>query len=716
VIDKLTPQARINIAKAKVVAMKFGVEEGVSLLHGVEADGNPLDVVAAGLAESELYYLDCNFDAALRVFTSRVDPLLDRIDERVASIIADNKSRIQMASLRFPAPEEFEHLVDQRRILGVEMHDYAGLLEAADWAAKGKHFNALPIYWQQVLRTHRLQNWRAIAMAEKEFSRECLSLGSWEDAAYHAMMCLQQETIEAVGKGLLGSKSVENIRRALARVLKLSSLAGHAVQVMGLIEATSDGIPDDLLDEVTKWLMKHAEPKGNAPFFSPMFESLWSAIASIANRLDAKHAKTFVDCACQNVASQGNNIHRQHAIKALISLCPKLSSDGLANLKNAVLPLVGERKNDFDYVDAMNLLIYIAHYGGDNLRDSIRQQIVPPGTEIRDAVLLHAANVFGWTPQNPESFSYGARTCAAVIGKQIQRLAPGEEPANIGAIYTVTHGLPQDQRIAVHLAGGIPHLEALTSYRKIIEETALRDLLAAILAMISEDDNLIGNRVNLIRVLSRYFDVIPGGLEQEIVNTLEPLAAGQITETDIGQTYAQVNNPLNPYKTGSCNPVELRGAALAALGVMEKYQPNIKTQLHDGLLVQALTSADPELRRLGLIAVEKCATLSRDEAILIALATLDPDDVVAASGMRALYNAGTRLELDATAEQIVVRALESAIGSQSVKRRRNAAALLSVIQIQRLTPETRIRMERIADEYRRDICYSVRSIWDQRPA
>ncbi len=711
-IEQVSPQLRIDIVKAKTVAMKDGSEKAREFLQTIKMDVSEkhLDHIAVRLVESEIYYLDRKFDDAFNIYASYIEPLLEKLDPPIASVIADNRSTIQMASLKFPEKDDFYHLVDQRRILGVDIHDYMALVEAGNHVKDGKHYRALPIYWQQVQAAYQHQNWRAMAMAEAELSRECLSLGWWEDAAYHAMLCMQKEVIEEVGKSLLASKSVENIRNALVKVIQLSSLSGHAVQVMRLIEVTSDGIPDDLLGDVTKWLMKHAEPRADVPFSSSTFESLWSSIASIANRLDAKQAKKFTDYACQNDIFKGNNIYRRHVIEALIALCPKLSRDDLIELKDEALPLVGERKNDVDYVDAMNLLRSIAHHGGDNLRDSIRQQLVPPGIEIRDAILLHAANYLGWKPRNPEIFSDGARKCAAGISKQVQRLAPGEEPAKIGAVFTVAGELPQGQRIAVHRGGGIANIEGMVSYRKIIDEVALRKLLSAILAMISENDNLIGNRIDLVRVLSKFSDVIPGGLEHKIVNTLGPLAAGQITETEIGQTYGQSNNPLNPFKTGPRNPTELRGAALAALGVMEKYHPDIKTKLHDGLLIQALTSADPELRREGLIAAESCQTLSKIETATIAIAALDMDDKVAARALRLLHGINKQLVLDPITEQIILRAFESALASGGTVRRYYAAALLSVISMEKMESEAKKRIENIAMAIRQDVCYSVRSV------
>ncbi|MHB1768847.1 MAG: HEAT repeat domain-containing protein, partial [Phycisphaerae bacterium] len=657
------------------------------------------------------------FDDALRKFSTHVDPLLERVGPRIASAIADNKTVIQMANLQLSAQDDFYHLVDQRRILGVELFGDAARTEAADHVADEKHFQAVPIYWQQVQAAYRLQDWRAMATAENEFSRECLRLGWWEDAAYHAMVCTREEAIEAAGKNLMASRSAEGIRSALRKALPVSSLKRHAIQVARLIAATADGIPDDMLDETVKWLVRHTGAIADVTVSfvtGPFIKSIWLAVTEIAPRLDAPQAQIFADLACESSVFMGNNIHRQYLIQALNALCQNLPTKALVTLKNAAVPLIRERKNDIDYVDSINLITRIAQHGGTEIRDLIRQDVVPQGAQIKDAYLAQAAHYLGWTPEHPKSFSNGARSCAAAVRNQVQYLSPGEEPAKIGAIFTINHMSPKGP-IAVNCAGAIANIQSLVPYRSIIDGSAMRELISAIIAMVIDQNNLIANRTDLVKVLARFTDALPTGMESEIIAMLEPLAAGQIVETEIGQTYEQSHNPMNPFKMGARNPVELRGAALTALAAIEKHHPQSTTSLHSGLLMQALTSSDAELRRQGLIAVESCVTLSQSETVAVALAALDTDDSVSAWALRALYGIGKQLQLDATTEQIIIRALESAIASKYPARRHNAAALLSIIQVEQLTPEVKKRMNDAEAAFWSDICYSVRSVLQKRP-
>ncbi|NNM85178.1 MAG: hypothetical protein HKL96_05410 [Phycisphaerales bacterium] len=715
-MKKIKPSVRLAVARVKTAAMTDGLQPAANMLQELSSNDadSELDQLVLGLVESEIYFLDLRYDRAIDIFTAKVEPFLELVDPRIAAVIADNKCTIQMAKLEPLATDIFYHLVDQRRILGVEIVDHAARLEAISHATEKKHFRAAPISWQLVQRAYHYQNWRAMATAEEDFAQECLSLEWMADAAYHAMMSRREDAMKDLAKGLMARKSATDVRDVLRKLLPTSTLAAHAIQVARLIAATADGIPDDLIGDVSRWLAQWAAEGFARSPLGVHVEPVWQSIANIACRLDDKQSQRFAETALGHELFRTPSMHRRHLIEALFSLCPRLTNGSLFALKDAALSLVGPQKHDIDYVASMNLLLHVVHCGGSDMRNCVREQLVPQGVEIKDTILLHAANTLGWKPLHPETFSKSATAIAGAVERQVQRLAPGEEPAKIGAVCVVTSESPSG-RIVVHMAGAINAIESLIVYRNILDDDSLRRLISAILAMILEPDNVISNRAQLVKELCKFVDALPSGLENQITASLEPLAAGNIVESPIGQTYAQSIDTLNAFKMGAGNPVELRGAALTALGAIEKHRPQIKTKLHEGLLMRALTAQDAELRRQGLIAAESCSKLNHVESTTIAIAALDRDDKVAARALRVLYGIRNHLNLDKATEQIILRALELAITSQDAIRRHNAAALVKVLPTKDMTSDSKQRMETIVATLRQDFCHPVRSVLNSTP-
>jgi len=168
-IDHVEPKLRSELVWIRLAALKKGVDCTIEMIQSLRqrAQLNGLDSVAVSLLESEINYLDGRASEALEIYTRYVDPALTEIDPRVASILADNKSLLLWEGLSTSAGDDLCHFVDQRRMLGVELRDHAAVLEASIEAARGRHFLSLPIYWQQLRTSYKLQNWRSRALAER---------------------------------------------------------------------------------------------------------------------------------------------------------------------------------------------------------------------------------------------------------------------------------------------------------------------------------------------------------------------------------------------------------------------------------------------------------------------------------------------------------------------------------------------------------------------
>src|SRR5665213_2803611 len=707
-IKQLTPVIRRRLVAARIAAMTEGADAAFKMLAETRASTCPLlDRVALGLLESEIYALDLRPAEARAAFENYVDPHLSEIDRGIAAVVADNKALILMSTFDQSASDEFYHLVDARRILGIELCDHSAILEAALGAAKGKHYEALPVYWQQLRAAYDLQNWRAYRSAEEDFAQDCARLGWLDEAAYHAMVATSNDAMDEVTKNLIAARSVGQITKGLDKILHASSLKGHAVLVARMVGTIADAIPDDRLGAVTEFLMRHLDHVPTGWHDTQLLEQMWHAIESLAPRLDRSSTSLPAARGLKHPVLQKATPSRRHVIGALNALTAALPPDDLRTMADTALRLINEDRNDIDYRESLNLLCHIAHCAPDDLKSRIRDEVFPPGVQISDTLLMQAGPHLGWKPQNPGGFAIGARETAKAIRKQVQRLGPGEEPAKIGGYGTFASTSPQGT-VVVHVQGAMHWVEPLAQHRALIDAPSIEELIEAMLDMIGERENLIANRASLTSCIGKFADRISLELEHRVEGVLRKLAEGTILEPTSGQTHADAKNPLNPFKIGGGDPADLRGAALVCLAELDHTRPNIRSALHDGILLGAITSADPQIRRYGLAAAHECRTLTSMEASAVALAGLDADPGVARFALQALSNSQSEIPFEPMAWHIIIRSVEGAILSSHVGYRCGAANLLGRITDFPMELKPRIEAARFALQH--DVCYSVREV------
>jgi hypothetical protein len=676
-ISHVNPNIRRQMVTARRMAMTAGLPEAVQEINRARsACRTPLELIAVGLLECEIYADDLQPREALSLFERHVDPPLSALDPSEAAVIADNKT--QLLTNLFEGVGDFYHLVDARRILGVEIRDHASILEARADAAAGKHFNALPAYWQQLRSSYELMHWRARGLAEQDFSEECIQLGWFAEAAYHAMLCGNKKAAERVAEVLLVSRSPEQVGAAVKKMLGAATLREHALQTVRVIANCADAIPDESIKAVTSLLSRHASFEPTGWHDSGLLETTWDAIAAIAHRMDAAAVEALIDTGLKHPVLRNGGPLREHVIDALNALTAQASNEDLSKIADVALGLVTDWRSDMDYTESMDLVCHVADRGGDHIKARIKSALFPPGVEIRDTVMMRVGPFLGWQPRKPESFTNGALQTAEAVRKQVQRLAPDEEPAKIGG-YGIFNSTGPAGRIVVHVQGALHMVEALAAHRALIDKAALSSLIGAMLDMIAEPENLVSNRAALAATLREFLDRFPTELEQRAVEVLEPLASGKITEPSQFQSHTEASNPLNPFKFGGGNPVDLRGAALMFLCNLDRRRPNVCPALHDHILLGAMTSAEAEVRRYALFAAADGGNLTSMEWAAIALAGADPDPSVARLALQAMIESEGVKNLEPITWQIVVRAIESAAHSSHGGYRAAAAEMLKAL-------------------------------------
>jgi hypothetical protein len=712
-LGKVSAAVRSELTQIRALALTEGADAALAKVGEVVRTVGPAayDRVAIALIESEINFLNYRPEAALDVFTHVIDPSLSELDPGVASVIGDNKSSILLLTMDQSAADHFHHLADQRRILGVELTEHAANRDAAADAARGKHFDALPAYREQLKAAYESQNWRAMAWAERDLAEESLRLGWLREAAYHAMLSRDRQAIEAVANGLLAARSLASIEETLDQIISTSSLEAHAVQTLCLLRAIADAVPESRLERVVSYVVRWSSFVPRAWYQLGLLEEEWRTVEALSVRLDAATTSAIVTQATDDRLLSNSGVARRHIIRATNSLCPKLDETQLTTVLDLAISLATQQKSDIDYVESVNLLIHAAERGGEPLKQLARSRLFPPGAAISDAIMLQAAHVLGRPTEHPELFSKNTLVVAAAIKQQVQHLAPGEEPAKLGGYGTIA-GRTEQGHIVVHIGGAEHWVHALSRYRGLLDDQAVIALIDAMLEMVTNDQNIVANRVGLITAISEFSDRIPVGEVGRIVAALEPIARGEIVESPVGQSHAEATNPLNPFKMGTGNPLDLRGVALITLAEFDKAFPELLPAFHSGLLLSAIISPTAELRKYGLVAAANSGPLTAAERATVALAGLDGDSGVAQLALAALRRVAQETELDVVMWHIVIRCGEAAVLSADTAHRAAAAQLMKSLGEISSPPELRDRYVAVTSQLQNDICHSVRTYLD----
>lgn len=707
-IKQLSPSIRRLLVAARIAAMTEGPDAALRMLAESRTSATaPLDRVALGLLESEVYELDLRPAEARTAFENYVDPHLSELDRGIAAVVADNKALILMGIFDRSAGDEFYHLVDARRILGIELRDHSAILQAIHAAAEGKHYEALPLYWQQLRAAYDLQNWRAGQFAARDFAQECARLGWLDEASYHAMVARSNDAVDEVAQKLLTARSVAQITKGLDKILRASHLKGHAVFVARMLGTIADAVPDHYLTAVTTFLMRHLNYIPTGWHDVQLLEQAWNAVRSLSRRFDRTTARSLITEGLNHPGLRKPATFRRHIIEALNALVAVVPSETLRVMADSGLMLIKDWRSDMDYRESLDFLCHVAHCANDDEKTFIRNAVFPPGAQVSDALLMQAGPHLGWEPQNPGGFAIGARETAKAILKQVQRLGPGEEPAKIGAYGTFASTSPEG-KLVIHVQGAMHWVVPLAQYRALIDIPSLEELIEAMLSMIGERENLISNRASLAMFLGEFADRIPPAFDHRIEEVLSPLAKGDIAEPTFGQTHAHAVNPLNPIKIGGGDPTDLRGAALMCLAELDDARPNIQSSLHNGILLSAITSTDSEVRRYGLAAARACGNLTSMEARAVALGGLDSDPGVARFALRAISKLQSQIPLEPMTWQIVMRSVEVAVMSTDVGYRCEAADFLG--RAKDFPGELQPRIDAARFALQQDICHSVREL------
>lgn len=713
-LESVSPAVRIVLVRERVRAMQGQFDEA---LHALEqavqlvGDERIRDVVALATLRAELLHLNRQDREALIWYRERVLPQKDQLDTEEQFVVEQNLADLEFSTWSPNAGTTFYGLVDRRRLAGFEWFDAEAVLAAQNAAAEGKHYEALPVFWQQSVRAYLQGCWLSARLAAVRFAGEALQLGLLIDAAYHAVTAPREELVERVAEAVLRRRDTGLVREMLHRVMAIANLRRHFCVACSLLHYLGDAIPNEDLPAVAEWLLARCAESPDGSGTGSVLNMAWHALQPVAHRLEPALARRTVEKAFTHPAwttrleNPGAAIlEREQMVKTVNQLVAAVNTDDLRWIAQETLPLALDRRQIHDYNHVINLLCHTADRGGPAVKEQIAAALIPSDRPL-DRMLIQAAPLLRDERPAVERVASLADQIAGEIRLQVQVVGPGEQPTQVSeTIMTRTDQLG-DQVRAVHLVGGVG-LHAVARYRQLLPREALQGLLGAVLTMVQDRENFLGNRAMLLRGLMEFADRVDARTRRNICAVIEPIAKGNIAEPTGQPTAAEVANPLNPFKLNFGQIGELRLIALLTLAEFARDNKSL-TRRVGPVLEEAVYDPDPDVRRGAYAAAARLPKIPKSLLLAVLMGGRDPDPDVASAAFFAMAKQSA-WKLTQNDWRAFLHTLRVAGQSPDDKIRRNAAAAASAWAGRAPTEEIQAGLVGIQALFQRDICASVR--------
>jgi hypothetical protein len=463
-----------------------------------------------------------------------------------------------------------------------------------------------------------------------------------------------------------------------------------------------DAVPDEQISEVTQFLQRALSETDGDRSLDDRLKIAWDAVGELAPRLDDPSRGSLVQIATDQPMWKGPNRCRPHMIKAVHRLVAfGIPHDAFEKTARASIPLAVTAKSDFDYTDAVNLLCQLAESDA-NAKQLIGDALFPTGNSKGSVVLAQVAPLFGRHVTDSDAVAADA---ARQVRLQVQRLSVDEEPQQTG--YMTATSSRGNAKIATCLGAGDQALATIRRHKDSVSDSALADLIDAIVEMITDSDNLLGNRAALIQALCDFTDRFDAKMAGRVWSVLEPIAKGQFAESSVVMTTEEAQNPLSRVSMKGTTPAELRGIALVAVAEMGRHFPGECGQAASPLIDAALSGSDMEVRQLALASARNSSRLSPSVLAAVLLATQDsvPDVARVAWLVLAEYE-GASIP-DELAHSLVYAGRRAVQHPDPSVR---CAAAAAMVNLEEKVPgkEQGTQIGGLRDAFARDICHSVR--------
>lgn len=712
-LKELSPKLRALLVRARTQAIKGDPDGAIDFLNDeIGQSKGDLEKVAIYLAIAEIYHLNYRDDLALDLFHEKLDAISGTQSDEVELAIAYNRSDITFALFQF---DDFYGIVDQGKISDVGLWNPDAYHDIETARESQKRYESLPIGWRELIRAYQQGCWRPYRMASKYFARECMELTWQHEAVYHAIIAGDRDEAIRLGKILLSVSNNEMLEAACEKWLDCTHLKGMFVIGCEILTQFADAIPEQKFGAIFDRLLKHATTQTDNQQNQAVFCKAWQTIYHIAGRLCANQAAQLWDVGSSHpvwntdVSMLEDNVvivGRDDMMKALSRCVHVLSKTTIVESIKKSLPLAIEQKRHTDYPAAINLLSHLVYFADEKGKKLARERLFPSKKPL-DAFLLQVAESFGVDLDQPESLSKDAENVAAQIKQQVRRLPLDAEvqqaPGTFG-FYTVEK---QDHKLVINMADTIYEV-AVLRHRQKINEKSLNTLVDAMIAMITERENLMSNRISLVQSIEKIGDCCTPACARKIYDAVAPIAMGRIDESESLMSAAESANPLNPNKMNVGTPSDLRAVSVFLLCCIERDQPGVYGKKLNRIVAAAITDPNSNVRSHAIAGAREKTNLSESELTAIILATRDYNVDVVSTAFGALANKED-LGLKRPQWRLLIHSIEIAKRSPFVKVRRSAAFACSNLISRCTTSSFKKQMDELLAAFKNDHCWSVRA-------
>lgn len=712
-LETLSPATRRVLVSERVAAMRGQRREVCDRLKNLvalTASEKHSDLAALGMLWSEILHLDGQENDSISVFREVVEPQLSSLSVAAQLVSEDNLSCLQMAAWHEDAASNFYHLVDRRRIVQFETTESDTLLAAQSAIEKDRLTEALPLLWQNLLRAYALGSWRASKWAAERLAKLYLKAGALEDACHYLIVAEADKEIEHFAAEASRRGDPVIIRKILRRLMDFANLRRHFTVACKFVATIPDLIPDADVENLAEWLLPHcnesADPKGGGAM-----RAAWEAMRELGSRLPQTTSQRLIEAALSHPEWQaplpgGNRVlpNRKAMVEAVTFLAHSAPKDYLPTVVEATLSLATERAQHHDYGDVVNLLCNLSKLGGHTLRDRIKTALYAPGKPV-NRILAQVAGIFGVEALTPAQWEEFANKVIEETRLTVQRLNPGETAKPVDeTLMTMTQTTPTGQ-LQVTIHGGVG-LEALTRGKQHLSDITIERIVRVLLEMATNSANLLSNREMLLSQMCGFADRAHPGLSDEVVRALEPLARGNVPESEEYPNAASGRQPLASARMSMGTPEQVQAMALVAAASFCGSDTARSRQLTEALF-EGFVSSHVTVRTGAYAAARRLPELSSEQLLPILMGLRDPDPKAAIAAFAA-FAERPEWSLTRPMWKLFLLAIRLASQSPDSNLRRHAALTLRARLEAVPTEATRNEARAIMDVFSGDVAYSVR--------
>src|SRR6185437_99483 len=147
--------------------------------------------------KAELLYLDCREDESLEVLEGAIEPKLTILKQEERFVTSQNKRSVARSVLKFD-DRQSDVANDQFELVGTKLWDAPAMVQAYESSFAGRHYEALPAIWRELVNSYRQGTWLLYRQASKRLTRQFLQIGLAHAADIHAINSQSTEFIEAI--------------------------------------------------------------------------------------------------------------------------------------------------------------------------------------------------------------------------------------------------------------------------------------------------------------------------------------------------------------------------------------------------------------------------------------------------------------------------------------------------------------------------------------